>query len=177
MFFSILTIRNQIAFRQLTYIGKIVRGKSTHIAARLLTAWCDHPCTVGRPILTNKPCIVRNIQLVITEVDDDGTLASCLFNAPDASFWNNLLRTLKHPENDPPESPTTHIFYPDQFFTKLKWKSPPATCLSSIVNNSTKKPRTISPSPFTVTTFTSNTTLSHTPEKPSAFSTPRNKEL
>ena len=31
MFFNIMTIRNQIAFCQLTYIGKIVRRESTHI--------------------------------------------------------------------------------------------------------------------------------------------------
>ena len=95
-------IRNQIAFRHLTYIGKIVRRESNHIPTRLLTAWCDHPRKVGRPILTNKQCIVQNIQLVIPEIDDDVTLASWGFHALDASFWNTLLRTLKHPENDPP---------------------------------------------------------------------------
>ena len=68
MFFNILTIRNQIAFRQLTYIGKIFRRESTHILTRLLTAWCDHPRKVGRPLLTNKQCIVRNIQIFIPEL-------------------------------------------------------------------------------------------------------------
>ena len=86
MFFNIPTIRNQIAFRQLTYIGKIVRRESTHIPTRLLTAWCDHPSKVGRPLLTNKQCIVRNIQIFIPEVDDDGTLASWVFHALDTSF-------------------------------------------------------------------------------------------
>ena len=76
MFFNIPTIRNQIAFCQLTYIGKIVRRESTHIPTRLLKAWYDHPHKVGRPLLTNKQCIVRNLQIVIPEVDDDGTLAS-----------------------------------------------------------------------------------------------------
>ena len=76
MFFNITTIRNEIAFRQLTYIGKIVRRESTHIPTRLLTAWCDHPRKVGRPLLTNKQCIIINIKIVIPEVDDDVTLAS-----------------------------------------------------------------------------------------------------
>ena len=46
--------------------------------------------------------------------------------------------------------PTEHIFSPYQFFTK---------CLSSRV------------------TFTSNTTLSHPPEKPTTFSPPSNRKL
>ena len=79
--------------------------ESTHIPTRLLTAWCDHPWKVGRPILTNKQCIVRNLQLVIPEVDNDGTLAPWGFHALDASLWNTLLRTLKHPGKDSPKSP------------------------------------------------------------------------
>ena len=77
---------------------------------RLLTAWCDHPCKVGRPILTNKKCIVQNLQLVIPKVDNDGALASWIFHVLDASFWNTLLSTLKHPGNDPPESPPNTSF-------------------------------------------------------------------
>ena len=109
-FFNIPTIRNQIAFCQLTYIREIVRRESTHIPTRLRTAWCDHPRKVGRPLLTNKQCIVRNLQLVLPEVDDDGTLASWGFHALDTSFWNTLLRTLKHPWKDPPESPPNTYF-------------------------------------------------------------------
>ena len=110
MSFNIPTIRNQIAFCQLTYIRKTARRESTHIPTRLLTAWCDHPRKVGRPILTNKQCIVQNIQLIIPEVDNDGALASWGFNVLDASFWNTLLRTLKHPGNDPPKSPPNTYF-------------------------------------------------------------------
>ena len=110
MFFNIPTIRNQIAFRQLTYIGKCFRRESAQIPTLLLTAWCDHPRKVGRPLLTNKQCIIRNLQLVIPEVDDDGTLVSWGFHALDTSFWNKLLRTLKHPGNDPPESPPNTSF-------------------------------------------------------------------
>ena len=85
-FFNVLTICNQIVFRQLAYIGKINRRESTHIPTCLVTAWCDHPRKVGRPILTNKQCFVRNLQLVIPKVDDDGALASWGFNALDALF-------------------------------------------------------------------------------------------
>ena len=110
IFFNIRTIQNQIAFCQLTYIGKNFRRESTHICTRLLTGWCDHPRKVGRPLLTNKQCIVRNLQLVIPEVDDDVTLVSWGFNALDTSFWNTLSRTLKHPGNNPPESPPNTYF-------------------------------------------------------------------
>ena len=74
-FYNIPTIKNQIAFRQLTYLGKIFRQEASHIPTRMLTAWCDHPCKVGRPLLTNKQSIVRNIQLVLPEVDRTGLLS------------------------------------------------------------------------------------------------------
>ena len=109
-FFNIPTIRNQIAFRQLNYIGKIFRRESTHIPTSLLTAWYNHPRKVGRSLLTNKQCIVRNLQIFIPEVDDNGTLASWVFHALDTSFWNTLLRTLEHSGNDPPESPPNTSF-------------------------------------------------------------------
>ena len=108
--FNIPTIRNQIAFRQLTYIGKIARRESTHITTCFLTAWWDHPHKAVRPILTNKQCIVRNLQLVIPEVNDDGNLASWGFHALDVSFWNTLLRKLKHPENNLTKSPPNTSF-------------------------------------------------------------------
>ena len=41
-FFNIPTIRNQIAQRQLTFIGKVVRNKDDQIPTQLLTAWCDN---------------------------------------------------------------------------------------------------------------------------------------
>ena len=60
-FYNILTIKNKIAFRKLTYLGKIFYREASHIPTRILTAWCDHPRKVGRPLLTNKQSIVRNI--------------------------------------------------------------------------------------------------------------------
>ena len=89
---------------------KNFRKESTHIPTRLLTEWCDHPRKVGRAILTNKQCIVRILQLVIPKVNDNGTLASWRFHALDASFWNTLLRKLKHIENDPTKSPPSTSF-------------------------------------------------------------------
>ena len=83
-------------------------------------------------------------------VDDDGTLASWGFHALDTSFWNTLLRTLKHPGNDPPESP------PNTYFPQTN-SSPPA---------SPREPTPPATPPY------------HThPEKPVTFSPSRNREF
>ena len=73
MLYNIPTVQNQIAFRQITYLGKLFQHEASHIPTRLLTAWCDHPCKVGRPLLTNKQSMVRNIRLVIPGVDGSGS--------------------------------------------------------------------------------------------------------
>ena len=65
-------IKKQIALQQLTYLGKIFRREESHIPTRLLTVWCDHQHKAGRPILTNKQSMVRNIQQVIPNVDAHG---------------------------------------------------------------------------------------------------------
>ena len=64
MFYNTPTVQNQIAFCQLTYLDKLFLRKTYQIPTRLLTAWCEHPRKVGRPLLTNKQIMVRNIQLV-----------------------------------------------------------------------------------------------------------------
>ena len=103
-FYNIPTIKNQIALRQLTYLGKIFHREDPHIPTRLLTVWCDHPRKVGRPILTNKQCMVRNIRQVIPNVDVYGALSTWLFHVMDAQHWNDLLNTLRHPSFEPPEN-------------------------------------------------------------------------
>ena len=66
------------------YIGKIFCGEASHILTRLLTALCDHPHKVGRPLLTKKQSIVRNIQIVLPEVDRTGLLSKWGFHTLDA---------------------------------------------------------------------------------------------
>ena len=53
-FFNIPTIRNQIAQRQLTFIGKVVRNKDDQIPTQLLTAWCDNKRRRGGVLQNNK---------------------------------------------------------------------------------------------------------------------------
>ena len=49
-FFSIPTIRNQIAQVQLTFIGKVVRNKDNQLPSQLLTAWCNNKRKRGAPV-------------------------------------------------------------------------------------------------------------------------------
>ena len=41
-FFNIPTIRYQLAKRQLTFIGKVIRNLEDQISTQLLTAWCNN---------------------------------------------------------------------------------------------------------------------------------------
>ena len=43
MFYNTPCVRNQVAFRQLNYVGKILRRKGSHVPTRFITAWCDNP--------------------------------------------------------------------------------------------------------------------------------------
>ena len=102
--YNISTIKKQIALRQLTYLGKIFRREESHIPTRLLTVRCDHQRKAGRPILTNKQSMVRNIQQVIPNVDARGTMSTWGFHALDTQHWNDILITLRHPSFNPPEN-------------------------------------------------------------------------
>ena len=42
MFYNIPCVKNQLAFRQFTYVGKILRQEGSHVPTRLLTTWCDN---------------------------------------------------------------------------------------------------------------------------------------
>ena len=141
VFYNIPCIRNQIAFRQLSYIGKIFRRDGSHLPTRLLMAWYNHPRKRGRPLLTNKMSLVRNLQLVIPEVDDAGSLASWGFHALDTGHWNDLLATLKHPANTTPDGP------PNMQEADAEANVPPPL-----------EPKLVSPPPNHVATFATTAT-------------------
>ena len=103
-FYNIPTIKKQIALRQLTYLGKIFRREELHIPTRLLTVWCNHQRKAGRPILTNKQSMVRNIQKLIPNIDAHGTMTTWGCHALDTQHWNDLLNTLRYPSFNPPEN-------------------------------------------------------------------------
>ena len=93
-FCRIPSLQNQIAKRQLTFIGKVVRNSDDQIPTRLLTAWCNHPRRRGAPLQSNKKSLVRNLQLIVPSVPKDGRLSSCALYALDGSYWNHLVSQL-----------------------------------------------------------------------------------
>ena len=95
MFYNILCVRNQVVFRQLTYVGKILRQEGSHVPTRLLTAWCDNPRKQGGQLVTNKDSIVKNLRLVLLDVDDASFLSNLVFHTPDVKYWLLLLSILK----------------------------------------------------------------------------------
>ena len=105
MFYNIPCVRNQVAFRQLTYVGKIIRREGSHVPTRLLTAWCYYPRKRGGQLVTNKDILLKNLRLVLPNVDNAGSLSTWGFHALDAKYWFLLLLILKHPSNQMPENP------------------------------------------------------------------------
>ena len=96
MFYNIPCVKNQVAFRQLTYIGKILRREGSHVPTRLLTLWCDSLRKRGVQLVMNKESIVKNPRLVLPDVDDAGSMSAWGFQTLDAKYWFLLLWTLKH---------------------------------------------------------------------------------
>ena len=68
MFYNTSCIRNQVAFRQLSYVGEIFRREDSHVPTRLLTAWSNHQRKRGQPLLMNKMSLARNFRLIIPDV-------------------------------------------------------------------------------------------------------------
>ena len=93
-FCHIPSLRNQFAKRQLTFIGKIERNSDSQIPTRLLTAWCDHPRRRGAPLQRNKKNLVKNLQLIVPSVPNNGRLSSWALLALDSSYWNHLISQL-----------------------------------------------------------------------------------
>ena len=93
-FFDISTIRNQIAQRQLTFIGKVVRNKDDQIPTELLTAWCNNKRRRGGVLQNNKNNLAQNIRLVIPGAAKDGLLTTWVYFALDAAYWEYLISLL-----------------------------------------------------------------------------------
>ena len=93
-FFNIPSIRNQIAKRQLTFIGKVVRNTDDQIPTQLLTAWCEHPRKRGAPLQNNKKNLAQNIRLIVPGAAKDGLLSSWVYSALDDAYWAHLVSQL-----------------------------------------------------------------------------------
>ena len=85
IFYNIPCISKQVAFRQLTYAGKITRREKSCLPTRFLTAWYNNLRKQGGQLLTNKYSLVRNLRLIIPGIDDAGSATTCCFHALDAA--------------------------------------------------------------------------------------------
>ena len=74
-FFNIPTIQNQIAKRQLTFIGKVVRNSDQQLPTKLLTAWCNQKQRRVGVIHLNKKYIVQNIALNLPCIGKTGIMS------------------------------------------------------------------------------------------------------
>ena len=105
-FYSLPSVPHLIAARQLSFIGKVVRGPFDQPPKMLLTAWCDNKRKPGRPFLHNKDFIVKNLKLLFDKVDDviiddSGTLKDWINEANDELYWEKLIKCLLHPDETP----------------------------------------------------------------------------
>ena len=105
MFYNLPCVKNQVAFRQLTNVGKIIKLEGSHVPTRLLTTWCDDLSKRGGQPVTNKDRILKNLWLALPHVDDTGSLYTWVFHALYAKYWFLLLWTLKHLSIKTPENP------------------------------------------------------------------------
>ena len=97
-FFNIPTIRNQIAKRQLTFIGEVVRNSEYQIPTKLLTAWCDNKRKQGAPLQNNKKNLTHNIRLIVPGASKDGLITTWLYLALDDGYRKHLIKQLgTHP--------------------------------------------------------------------------------
>ena len=101
-FYNCPTVQNLIAIRQLTYIGKVLRNRSTHPPSQLLTAWCNHPRKRGGVLTNNKKIIIKHLKLIIPDTNKTGSLKTWAFHALDQNHWSHLINSLRHPNIGPP---------------------------------------------------------------------------
>ena len=103
MLYNIATVQNQIAFCQLTYLGKSIPTRGFPHPDLSPNSVVRPTRKVGRPLITNNQSMVRNIQLVIPGFDGTKALSAWGFHALDTQNWHALMNTLKHPLFEPPE--------------------------------------------------------------------------
>ena len=105
MFYNIPCVMNQVAFRQFTYVGKIPGKKESHVMTRPLTAWCANPRKRGGQLVMNKDSLVKNLRLVLSDVNDAGSMSTWGFHTLYAKYWFLLISILKHLYNQTPDNP------------------------------------------------------------------------
>ena len=94
-FFNIPTIRYELAKRQLTFIGKVVRNSEDQISTQLLTKWYDNKRKQGAPLQNNKKNLVQKIRLIVPGAAKDRLLTTWVYLALDDGYWAHLVKLLK----------------------------------------------------------------------------------
>ncbi len=64
-FMNIPSAEDTITARQLTFIGKMVRGPNDHPPYQLLTTWTDTLRPQGGVLTTNKKAIVQSLHILL----------------------------------------------------------------------------------------------------------------
>ena len=107
-FFNIPAIQNQIAKRQLTFIGKVVRNSDQQLPTKLLTAWWNHKRRRGGVLHSNKKSIVQNIALILPCIGKTGRMSEWVHYALDNGYWKYLIANLGNsPKPQPTQEPST----------------------------------------------------------------------
>ena len=89
---NIPTIRYQLAKRQLTFIGKVVKNLEDQIPTQLLTVWCDNKRKPGAPLQNNKKNLAQNIRLIVPGAGKCGLLTPWVYLALDDVYWERLIK-------------------------------------------------------------------------------------
>ena len=90
-FFDIPTIRYELAKRQLSFIGKVVKKSEDQIPTKILTAWYDNKRKPGAPLKNNNKNLTQNIRLIVPGAAKDGLLTTHHLGIP--STGRRLLET------------------------------------------------------------------------------------
>ena len=110
MFYDILRVRNMIAARQLTFVGKKMRGDWNDPAKRMITACCSNTRLRGRPEFHNKDALVQNLKLLFEDttevhIDNRGTLRDWHAKVQKEKYWKGMVHQLTDPTAPKPTMP------------------------------------------------------------------------
>ena len=127
IFFNIPTAENTIVVRQMSYLGKIIRGPTTHPPRQMLTAWNTNLRPRGGVLTTNKKALVRSLHTLIPKemtetittrnkttgeyttketLNKDGKMELWIKIAEDEELWNWHINKLRTPGlSTPPPNP------------------------------------------------------------------------
>ena len=118
IFFDIPTIQDQVAKRQLTFIGKVTCNSKEQLLTKLLKAWYNNKRIFRGVLHSSKKSLVHNIVIIVPTVDIYGSLNLWSHLALDDRYWKYLINGIVNtatPPPVPPTSPNTNKAQPPSF--------------------------------------------------------------